>query len=199
MLRYFLLSKHYRSPIDFTSEGMDDAERALSRVYQSLRETEKALTRSKWKKTALPEDIRKEWDGLEQAFIDALDDDLNTAQALGHVFSMTRIVNRLLEDKALKAAEGTKDILNSYKERLGRVASITGLFGQDPAAFLNELRARRCERLHIDVSQVEELLAQRLDARKNKDFQRSDEIRAQISALGVEVRDTPEGQVWDLA
>ena len=199
VLRYFLLSKHYRSPIDFTSEGMDDAERALSRVYQSMRETEKALTRSKWKKTALPEDVRKEWDGLEQAFIDALDDDLNTAQALGHVFSMTRIVNRLLEDKALKAAEGTKDILSSYRERLGRVASITGLFGQDPASFLNDLRARRCERLHIDVKQVEELLAQRLEARRNKDFQRSDEIRAQIAALGVEVRDTPEGQVWDLA
>ena len=199
VLRYFLLSKHYRSPIDFTSEGMDDAERALSRVYQSMREAEKALTRAKWKKTALPEDLRKEWDGLEQAFISALDDDLNTAQALGHVFSMTRIVNRLLDDKALRASEGTREILNSYRERLGRVAGITGLFGEDPETFLQKLRARRCENLHIDPKKVEELLAQRLEARRNKDFQRSDEIRAQIAALGVEVRDTPEGQVWDLA
>ena len=199
VLRYFLLSKHYRSPIDFTSEGMDDAERALSRVYQSMREAEKALTRAKWKKTALPEDLRKEWDGLEQAFISALDDDLNTAQALGHVFSMTRIVNRLLDDKALRASEGTREILNSYRERLGRVAGITGLFGEVPETFLQKLRARRCENLHIDPKKVEELLAQRLEARRNKDFQRSDEIRAQIAALGVEVRDTPEGQVWDLA
>ena len=193
VLRYFLLSKHYRSPIDFTSEGMDDAERALSRVYQSMREAEKALMRAKWKKTALPEDLRKEWDGLEDAFISALDDDLNTAQALGHVFSMTRIVNRLLDDKTLRASEGTKEILTSYRERLGR------LFGEDPETFLLKLRARRCEVLHIDAEKVEDLLAQRLEARKNKDFQRSDEIRAQIAALGVEVRDTPEGQVWDLA
>ena len=199
VLRYFLLSKHYRSPIDFTSEGMDDAERALSRVYQSMREAEKALTRAKWKKTALPEDLRKEWDGLEQAFISALDDDLNTAQALGHVFSMTRIVNRLLDDKALRASEGTREILNSYRGRLGRVAGITGLFGEVPETFLQKLRARRCENLHIDPKKVEELLAQRLEARRNKDFQRSDEIRTQIAALGVEVRDTPEGQVWDLA
>ena len=199
VLRYFLLSKHYRSPIDFTSEGMDDAERALSRVYQSMREAEKALMRAKWKKTALPEDLKKEWDGLEDAFISALDDDLNTAQALGHVFSMTRIVNRLLDDKTLRASEGTKEILTSYRERLGRVAGITGLFGEDPETFLLKLRARRCEVLHIDAEKVEDLLAQRLEARKNKDFQRSDEIRAQIAALGVEVRDTPEGQVWDLA
>ena len=178
---------------------MDDAERALSRVYQSMREAEKALTRAKWKKTALPEDLRKEWDGLEQAFISALDDDLNTAQALGHVFSMTRIVNRLLDDKALRASEGTREILNSYRERLGRVAGITGLFGEEPETFLQKLRARRCENLHIAPKKVEELLAQRLEARRNKDFQRSDEIRAQIAALGVEVRDTPEGQVWDLA
>ncbi len=198
VLRYFLLSKHYRSPIDFTSEGMDDAERALSRVYQSMREAEKALTRAKWKKTALPEDLKKEWDSLEDAFISALDDDLNTAQALGHVFSMTRIVNRLLDDKALRASEGTKEILTSYRERLGRVAGITGLFGEDPETFLQKLRTRRCENLHIDTRKVEDLLAQRLEARKNKDFQRSDEIRAQIAALGVEVRDTPEGQVWDL-
>ena len=136
---------------------------------------------------------------LEQAFISALDDDLNTAQALGHVFSMTRIVNRLLDDKALRASEGTREILNSYRGRLGRVAGITGLFGEVPETFLQKLRARRCENLHIDPKKVEELLAQRLEARRNKDFQRSDEIRTQIAALGVEVRDTPEGQVWDLA
>lgn len=112
---------------------------------------------------------------------------------------MARIVNRLLDDKALRASEGTREILNSYRERLGRVAGITGLFGEDPETFLQKLRARRCENLHIDPKKVEELLAQRLEARRNKDFQRSDEIRAQIAALGVEVRDTPEGQVWDLA
>ena len=70
---------------------------------------------------------------------------------------------------------------------------------EDPETFLLKLRTRRCEVLHIDAEKVEDLLAQRLEARKNKDFQRSDEIRAQIAALGVEVRDTPEGQVWDLA
>lgn len=112
---------------------------------------------------------------------------------------MTRIVNRLLDDKTLRASEGTKEILTSYRERLGRVAGITGLFGEDPETFLLKLRTRRCEVLHIDAEKVEDLLAQRLEARKNKDFQRSDEIRAQIAALGVEVRDTPEGQVWDLA
>ena len=99
-LRFFLLGKHYRSPIDFTAEGMDEAEKAQHRVYSSLMEARKALERASWKKTPLPAELSAEWAALPQAFEAALDDDLNTAQALGQIFSQVRIVNRLLEEKA---------------------------------------------------------------------------------------------------
>ena len=197
-LRYFLLSKQYRSPVDFTPEGMDDAERALVRVYECLAQAKTGLERSKWKKSPLPEDIAKEWADLGSAFDEAMDDDLNTAMALGHIFSMVRITNRVLEDKALKASEATRDLLQEFMQRMEGVSGELGLFGQDPNAFLADMRASRCRRMDIDVAKVEEVLAKRAQARKDKDFAASDALRDELKAMHVEVRDTPQGQTWDL-
>ncbi|MDE7241333.1 cysteine--tRNA ligase [Desulfovibrio sp.] len=197
-LRFFLLGKHYRSPIDFSPEGMDDAEKGQQRVYMALRDAARALLRSSWKNTALPAGLREEWDGLRAAVSAAMDDDLNTAQALGHIFSQVRIVNRLLEDKALRAARATGDILEDFLSRAREWQTRFGLFGQEPDAFLADLRAVRARRRNIDVAHVEELLAKRADARAAKDFAGSDALRGELARLGVSVRDTPQGQEWDL-
>ncbi len=197
-LRFFLLGKHYRSPIDFTAEGMDEAEKAQHRVYSSLMEARKALERASWKKTPLPAELSAEWAALPQAFEAALDDDLNTAQALGQIFSQVRIVNRLLEEKNLRAAESTRDLLEDFLARARDWDAQLGLFGRDPAEFLTELRAMRAARKNLDMDRVEDLLRQRREARMQKDFTRSDALRRELLDLGVGVRDTPEGQAWDL-
>ena len=197
-LRFFLLGKHYRSPIDFTAEGMDEAEKAQHRVYSSLMEARKALERASWKKTPLPAELSAEWAALPQAFEAALDDDLNTAQALGQIFSQVRIVNRLLEEKNLRAAESTRDLLEDFLARARDWDAQLGLFGRDPAEFLTELRAMRAARKNLDMDRVEDLLRQRREARMQKDFTRSDALRRELLDLGVSVRDTPEGQAWDL-
>lgn len=197
-LRFFLLGKQYRSPIDFTPEIMDESEKALNRVYECLREARKGLERASWKKTPLPQDIVKEWQELGPAFHAALDDDLNTAQALGHIFSQVRIANRLLEDKALRAAEGSREILEDLLRRAADWTARLGMFGQDPQTFLIAQRDRRARRAQLDIPAVEALLQRRLDARAAKDFAASDQLRDELAALGVAVRDTPEGQVWDL-
>lgn len=197
-LRFFLLGKHYRSPIDFTAEGMDEAEKAQHRVYSSLMEARKALERASWKKTPLPAELSAEWAALPQAFEAALDDDLNTAQALGQIFSQVRIVNRLLEEKNLRAAESTRDLLEAFLARARDWDAQLGLFGRDPAEFLTELRAMRAARKNLDMDRVEDLLCQRREARMQKDFTRSDALRRELLDLGVSVRDTPEGQAWDL-
>lgn len=103
-LRFFLLGKHYRSPVDFSAEGMDEAERAQHRVYSALLAARRALTRAKWKKTPLPPALLEEWRPLAATFEAALNDDLNTAQALGQIFSQVRIINRLLEDSGCAPA-----------------------------------------------------------------------------------------------
>ena len=198
-LRFFLLGKHYRSPIDFTDASMDEAEKAQKRIYDCLLEVDRALARSSWKKTPLPEDISQEFAALETAFDDALNDDLNTASAIGHVFSAVRLINRVLEDKGLRAGEGARDLLISFRKAMASWGEVLGLFTLPPATFLTNLRNMRANRKHIDTSRVNALMDERREARKNKDFSRSDAIRDELAGLGIEVRDTPEGAVWDIA
>lgn len=197
-LRFFLLGKHYRSPIDFSGEHMLDAEKGQQRVYAALADAKSALTRQSWKKTELPPDILAEWANLPNAFKAALDDDLNTAQALGHIFTQTRIVNRLLKDKSLRASQGTGVILEEFLARSRQWDAEMGLFGQEPAEFLKELRNMRAKRLNLDMDKVSDLLRRRDEARKAKDFQLSDKLRDELAALGVTARDTPQGQTWDM-
>ncbi|WP_300707419.1 cysteine--tRNA ligase [uncultured Desulfovibrio sp.] len=198
-LRFFLLGKQYRSPIDFSPEAMDEAERALQRVYECLREVHAARERANWKKIALPADVAREWDDLGPSVSHALDDDLNSAQAFGHIFTQVRLVNRLLEDKSLRAGDGAKALFDDFLARAADWNARLGLFGQDPAAFLTAMRDQKARRRQLDTAQVETLMEQRAEARRNKDFARSDALRDELAALGVLVRDTPQGQQWDLA
>lgn len=197
-LRFFLLSKHYRSPIDFTDQSMDEAEKGQKRVYECLQDVEKSLQRDSWKKTALPADLAAEFDTLCKALDEALDDDCNTASALGHVFGLVRLVNRVLEDKGLRAAEGTREVLLRFQNLMREWGEVLGLFSQQPSAFLENLRTMRATRKGIDTSLVASLMQERQQARTNKDFARSDAIRDQLASLGIDLRDTPEGPVWDI-
>ena len=195
-LRFFLLSKHYRSPIDFSFATMDDAEKGLVRVYECLAEVRSALQKDFNKKMAMPEEILKEFQELKQAFLDAMDDDFNTAAALGHVFGIVRLVNRVLEDKTLRGKDGTKAFLDQVSAEVKIWSQILGVFALEPADILLELRNLNAKRMNIDVQNVEDLLAQRLEAKKNKDFAKADSIRDTLTAMHVEVRDTQNGQVW---
>ena len=114
-LRYFLAGKHYRSPIDFSLDNMDESERSQKRVYECLREVDKALARENWKPGAAPAELVEELKQQDQSFMDALEDDVNTAAAMGHLFNMVRIAGRVLEDKKLRNSEGGRDILKAFQ------------------------------------------------------------------------------------
>lgn len=197
-LRFFLAGKHYRSPIDFSLDSMEEHERSQKRVYECLREVDAALAREKWKPGTAPEDLLSELEQQDTAFMEALEDDCNTAAALGHIFTMVRLAGRVLEDKKLRANEGGRAVLLRFREAVTRWDTLLGLFAQNPAAFLDALRDKRALRRGLDMDRVKALLAERQEARAAKDFARSDAVRDELSTLGVEVRDTPEGPVWDI-
>ncbi|HIW79731.1 MAG TPA: cysteine--tRNA ligase, partial [Candidatus Bilophila faecipullorum] len=184
--------------IDFSLDTMDESERSQKRVYECLRETDKALAREKWKPGAAPAELTQELEEQDKAFMEALEDDVNTAAALGHLFNMVRIAGRVLEDKKLRASEGGRDLLARFREATTRWDALLGLFNQEPETFLASLREIRARRRGLDMNKVVELLRERQEARAAKDFARSDAVRDELAALGVEVRDTPEGPVWDI-
>ncbi len=199
VLRFFLVSSHYRSPLDYSDQALDEAEKGIKRVYAAKGQMEQALTRTKWSGTKLAPEIGQELARHEEGFAAAMDDDLNTAQALGHVFGAVRLGGRLMEDKTLSKSAGTAEILRRILDDLGIWGTILGVFGQDSQAFLTDLKASRLERLGIDAARVEALVEARQEARKAKDFARSDALRDELAGLGVTVMDTPAGPQWDIA
>ena len=167
-------------------------------VETSLREVDKALARENWKPGAAPAELVEELKQQDQSFMDALEDDVNTAAAMGHLFNMVRIAGRVLEDKKLRNSEGGRDILRAFRDATAKWDTLLGLFAQKPEGFLASLREIRARRRGLDMNKVAGLLRERQEARAAKDFARSDAARDELAALGVEVRDTPEGPVWDI-
>ena len=198
-LRFFLLGKHYRSPVDYSFDSMDEAEKAQKRVYQTLAETRALLAGNSWKSIPFPAELAAEAQQLEAAFAEALEDDLNTAAAIGHIFALVRVTRQVLEDKKLRSSEGARELFADFHRNAETWRGILGLFDSEADSFLQALLARQLARRRIDLATVENLLEKRKAARQNKNFAASDALRDELFALGIEVRDGQEGQIWDIA
>lgn len=197
-LRWFLLARQYRSPIDFTGEAINDAEKNQKRIYEIALAAQAEAAQAKRSGNKLPEELRKEFDSLVEAWGTAMDDDLNTAAALGHIFSIIRLVSRVLEDKTLRKSADTPELLQTFEAQRKVWGKVLGLCGQDPAAFLNALKGMRLKRKNLNSADIDRLVAERQEARAAKDFAKSDVLRDELHNMGVEIRDTPQGVVWDL-
>ncbi len=198
VLRFFLLGKHYRSPLDFSWENLQETERSLKRLLQTRLQTELALQNQKWSSQNLPPDMAAEFQSAADLWRKSLEDDLNTAGALGHLFSQNRLINRLLDQKQLRKSEEGRRVLSAFVQELDQLAQIFGLPLSDPRTMLTELRRSKAQRNQISIETVEQLIAERQKARRAKDFEQADAIRDQLSAMGVSLMDTPEGPDWDV-
>ncbi len=198
-LRFFLIARHYHSPIDFTFEAMEETEKNLRRIYETLALAREGVAREKWSDSPLPGEYAAESAELEKAWRDAMDDDLNTAAAIGHINNLVRLINRLDEDKNARKSIEAKALYSRFLDLMAAWGEILGLFRQESAAFLQALKFSRAKRKNLDIARVEELMQRRLQARQAKDYARSDALRDEMAAIGVTVRDSAQGAVWDIA
>ena len=169
VIRFFMLSAHYRSPINFSDELINAAKTGLERIYNCKENLEEIV------KPAKPENSAKVIE-FKQKFIDAMDDDLNTADAISALFEVVRFANTELS--------GVRDEL-ILSESLGLIEEIGGVLG-----LLSKKRDNTLD------AEVEELISQRQEARKAKDFALADEIRAKLDTMGIVLEDTREGVKW---
>jgi cysteinyl-tRNA synthetase len=170
VVRYFILASHYRSPLDYSNESLDQARQALTRLYTALKD-----------QPLSPADAAES--KYEQAFFAAMDDDFNTAVAVSVLFDLAHEINRLKTTDAAGAAR--------LAARLRRLGGILGLLGRDPTEFL---RAGVTE--GIGETDIEQLIVARLAARRAKQFAEADRIRDELKAKGVILEDAAGGTTW---
>ncbi|MCY1010675.1 hypothetical protein OV079_34945 [Nannocystis pusilla] len=132
------------------------------------------------------------------AFTAALRDDLNTAAAVAALSEPLREINRLLEAKKKGAAAGRTATLRRFLADFPAVSRMLGLFAADPETWLLGRRARKAARLGLDVDDVERKVALRDEARAKKDWKEADRLRAELSSIGVLVRDGVDRSTWTL-
>jgi cysteinyl-tRNA synthetase len=203
VLRFFLLSAHYRSPIDFSDQNLADAEAGLDRIYSALAGVDEFLA---GKEVRPATESGSEWSGesekelhekvtaIHGRFCEAMDDDFNTALAIAHVFDLVRSVNRVLAEKS--SEESAVALLQTVKAEVGRIAGVLGVMTSTPADYQSRIRSRKSADLAVPVAEIERLVAERSAARKTRDFKRSDEIRDMLLANGIELLDGPGGTEW---
>ncbi|MFW6005073.1 MAG: cysteine--tRNA ligase [Desulfonatronovibrionaceae bacterium] len=199
VLRFFLLTKHYRSPLDYSTQYLLEAEKALKKIYQAMAHLDGELTRDKWSKGQEFPEIKQEIEQLSQQWQQAMDDDFNTAEALGKVFSLVRVINRVLQEKSFRKSLGAKELMIQFRKLFEQWGEILGLFTTEAGLFLKELKDIQCLRNRIDPREIDKLIQQRQEARKNKDFALADQIRDNLAQMGIEVMDSPAGPEWDFS
>jgi len=178
-LRLFFSFTHYRSPIDFTEKSLDQSKKSLDRLYITLENVHSI----KISKNITPEE--KKFDSkfliYKQKFIDAMDDDFNTLEALKVLFEMSNEVNKFISHRKELNKDVKENILNIFKE-------LGGIFG----ILQKEIKKDKLS------DGIQKLVDEREEARKKKDWKKADEIRSQLKEMGVMLEDTPDGIKWKI-
>jgi cysteinyl-tRNA synthetase len=135
-------------------------------------------------------------DKTRSAFQEAMDDDFNTAAALGHLSESFALANKLLDEPKAVAADVRRRTLSRLRRELRICGKTLGMFQRPPAEFLLPRRERLCARKGIAPAAVEARIADRAAARAGKDFTRADDIRRELKDQGIELMDGPSGTTW---
>ncbi|EPS5686955.1 cysteine--tRNA ligase [Cronobacter sakazakii] len=170
-VRYFLMSGHYRSQLNYSEENLKQARASLERLYTALRGTDASATAAGG-------------EAFEARFVEAMNDDFNTPEAYSVLFDIAREVNRLKAEDSSAASQ--------LAAHLRKLAAVLGLLEQAPEQFLQSGAQANDD----EVAEIEALIFKRLEARKAKDWAAADAARDRLNEMGIILEDGPQGTTW---
>ena len=176
-LRHFFLGSHYRNPLDFSKDGLEEASKAADRIFDTIERLDKALKTG----AKMPPDS-----ALIDAFSQEMDDDFNTPRALALIFDEVRALNKLLDGKNNDGIPGRYAALRAMCDGLGLLQE----------GYRERKKQRWLNKGILSASQIESAIGRRNDARRAKNWPEADRIRDELNGQGVVIEDTPEGTIW---
>ncbi|MEW6571663.1 MAG: cysteine--tRNA ligase [Nitrospirota bacterium] len=195
VLRFFLLSTHYRSPIEFSDEQLREAEKSLDRCYSTIArigEYLKIKGEGRAELSGVGRTFENQPSDFKKFFEEAMDDDFNTALAIGHVFELLRETNRLMDRKP----EGTdaREFLVKSKEVLSEVSRVLNLLNRTPHEW--QLSLLKTKKLGLDEKTVTEKIRERWEQREKENWKRADAIRRELEERGIILEDKKDRTDW---
>jgi cysteinyl-tRNA synthetase len=196
VIRLFLLSTHYRSPIEFSDEQLRETENSLDRYYSTILRMNNFLEKDEDKGGSL--DAEKTFEerisSFMEKFEEAMDDDFNTALALGHTFEFIRDVNKFLDSRP--SGQKAKELLQKTKELFSEARDVLNIFGRTPQEWYLSLMVTK--KIGFSEKDINEKIRERQDARQNKDWARADVIRKELEEKGIILEDKKDGTDWKI-
>ena len=197
VIKYVMLSKHYGSDVDILDEDYTLAEKHLYYFYNTIAKMNEFI--SQYEGNAKGEKVQDDISNtIKEKFIEVMDDDFNTTAALANLHGIFKYVNNLMKTankgNRTQVANTLAKILEEVKEAYG----VLGLFEQNPEEFANILREKYSKKINLDTEYIESEIAKRAEAKKQKDFDTADSIRAKLDEQGIILNDTVNVTTWDL-
>ncbi|MBU3949195.1 MAG: cysteine--tRNA ligase [Proteobacteria bacterium] len=182
-VRLFLLSNHYRSPIDFTDKAMEESESALDKIYYTAKRVDDIAD-------IIKKDITHYQQTYWEKFCEAMDDDFNTAKGIGYIFDAVHHINRLLDENS------NSDEIKSIYADIRKMGNVIGILSESAETYFNKKKTKFIENKDVDPALIDAMVKQRFEARKAKDWKKADQIRDKLSGMDVIIEDKPEGSIW---
>jgi cysteinyl-tRNA synthetase len=197
VLRFFLLSTHYRSPIEFSDEQLREAERSIDRYYTTIVRVNDFLEKNydATKEISNAGNIFKEiLFSFKDKFTEAMDDDFNTALSLGHVFELIRELNRFLDNKPSSSKD--RELLLKAKELLSEAGDILNIFNKTPYDWY--LSLMKIRNIGLSEKEILEKIKEREAAREKKEWHMADAVRKELEEKGIILEDKKDRTDWKI-
>ncbi len=191
VVRLFILSTHYRKPINFSFENMEDTKKALQNIVKSMNKFENIVEKYKNEKieNVKNSNFSQKIDEFDKKFEEAMDEDMNTPQALATIFDQIRETNKFISTNESEFSTIYYEIKKSYDSLKAKIENVFGI----AIEVENAVKEEDGENMELTKKLIELLIKLRSEARSEKNFKLSDEIRDELKVLGVEIKDNRDG------